>query len=103
SGAGGNIGGAYVAKAKPDGYTFLFSTPAPLALNKLMYKSMNFDSQKDFTPVVLVSKSPLIIVSKAGGFKTLKELIEYAKANPGKLNVGHPGNGTLGHITTVFM
>lgn len=103
SGAGGNIGGAYVAKAKPDGYTFLFSTPAPLALNKLMYKSMNFDSEKDFTPVVLVSKSPLIIVSKGGGFKTLKELLEYAKANPGKLNVGHPGNGTLGHITTVFV
>lgn len=103
SGAGGNIGGAYVAKAKPDGYTFLFSTPAPLALNKLMYKSMPYDPETEFSPVVLVAKSPLIIVAKQGGIKSLKELIEYAKANPGKLNVGHPGNGTLGHITTVFL
>src|SRR3569623_290621 len=103
SGAGGNIGGAYVAKAKPDGYTFLFSTPAPAALNKLMYKSMQFDPTTDFAPVVLVSKSPLIIVTKPDGFKSLKELLDYAKANPGKLNIGHPGKGTLGHITTVFL
>ncbi|MCW5691719.1 MAG: tripartite tricarboxylate transporter substrate binding protein [Pseudolabrys sp.] len=103
SGAGGNIGGAYVAKAKPDGYTFLFSTPAPAALNKLMYKSMQYDPAADFAPVVLVSKSPLIIVTKPDGFKSLKELLDYAKANPGKLNIGHPGKGTLGHITTVFL
>jgi tripartite-type tricarboxylate transporter receptor subunit TctC len=103
SGAGGNIGGAYVAKAKPDGYTFLFSTPAPAALNKLMYKSMQYDPAADFSPVVLVSKSPLIIVSKPDGFKSLKELLDFAKANPGKLNIGHPGKGTLGHITTVFL
>lgn len=103
SGAGGNIGGASVAKAKPDGYTFLFSTPAPLALNKLMYKSMPYDPEADFSPVVLVAKSPLIIVAKQGGMKSLKELIAYAKANPDKLNVGHPGNGTLGHITAVFL
>jgi tripartite-type tricarboxylate transporter receptor subunit TctC len=103
SGAGGNIGGTFVAKAKPDGYTFLFSTPAPLALNKLMYKAMPYDPEAEFSPVVLVSKSPLIIVAKPGGIKSLKELIAFAKANPGKLNVGHPGNGTLGHITTVFL
>jgi tripartite-type tricarboxylate transporter receptor subunit TctC len=103
AGAGGNIGGTYVAKAKPDGYTFLFSTPAPLALNKLMYKAMPYDPEAELAPVVLVSKSPLIIVAKQGGIKSVKELIEVAKANPGKLNVGHPGNGTLGHITTVFL
>ena len=103
AGAGGNIGGAYVAKAKPDGYTLLFSTPAPLALNKLMYKAMAYDPETELSPIVLVARSPLIIVSKPGGIKSLKELIEFAKANPGKLNVGHPGNGTLGHITTVFL
>ena len=97
------IGGAYVAKAKPDGYTFLFSTPAPAALNKLMYKSMQYDPAEDLSSVVLVSKSSLIIVAKQGGFKTVKELLDFAKANPGKLNIGHPGKGTLGHITTVFL
>lgn len=103
AGAGGNIGAASVAKAKPDGYTLLFSTPAPLALNKLMYKTMPFDPEQDFSPIVLVAKSPLIIVGKSGGVSTLKDLIAIAKANPGKLNMGHPGNGTLGHITLVFL
>jgi tripartite-type tricarboxylate transporter receptor subunit TctC len=101
TGAGGNIGGAAVAKAAPDGYTFLFGTPAPIAMNKLMYKGLNYDSEKDFTPVVLVAKSPLIIAAKLDfPAKTLGELIAYAKENPGKVNVGHPGNGTLGHITS---
>ena len=78
SAAGGNIGGAYVAKPKPDGYTFLFSTPAPAALIKLMYKSMQYDPAEDLAPVVLVSKSPLIIVTKPDGFKSLKELLDFA-------------------------
>ena len=101
AGAGGNIGGAAAAHAAPDGYTFLFGTPAPIAMNKLMYKGLSYDSEKDFTPVVLVAKSPLIIAAKLDfPAKTLGELIDYAKANPGKVNVGHPGNGTLGHITS---
>lgn len=101
TGAGGNIGGSAAAKAAPDGYTFLFGTPAPIAMNKLMYKGLNYDSEKDFTPVVLVAKSPLIITAKNDfPAKTLGELFDYAKANPGKVNVGHPGNGTLGHITS---
>jgi len=101
AGAGGNLGGAAVAKAAPDGYTVLFGTPAPIAMNKLMYKNLPFDSEKDFTPVVLVAKSPLIITAKLDfPAKTFAELIAYAKANPEKVNVGHPGNGTLGHITS---
>ena len=101
TGAGGNIGGAAAAHANPDGYTFLFGTPAPIAMNKLMYKGLNYDSEKDFTPVILVAKSPLIIAAKLDlPAKTLGELITYAKQNPGKVNVGHPGNGTLGHITS---
>jgi tripartite-type tricarboxylate transporter receptor subunit TctC len=103
-GAGGNIGGGVVAHAAPDGYTFLFGTPAPIAMNKLMYKTMAYDPEKDFTPVALVAKSPLIIVANPKApFNTIKELAVYAKANPGKLNVGHPGNGTLGHITSVLL
>jgi tripartite-type tricarboxylate transporter receptor subunit TctC len=104
TGAGGNIGGASVAKSPPDGYTFLFGTPAPIAMNKLMYKNLTYDSAKDFTPIVLVAKSPLIIAAKLDfPAKTLGELIAYAKQNPGKINAGHPGNGTLGHITSELL
>jgi tripartite-type tricarboxylate transporter receptor subunit TctC len=103
-GAGGNIGGAVAAKAAPDGYTFLFGTPGPIATNKLMYKNLPFDSEKDFQPVILVAKSPLIVAAHPSTpAKDLKELIAYAKANPGKINAGTPGNGTLGHITSELL
>lgn len=99
-GAGGNIGGQVVAKAAPDGYTLLFATTGPAATNKLMYKDMPFDPERDFVPIVLIGKSPIIMVARADApFSTLKELIDYAKSNPNKLTAGYPGNGTLGHIT----
>jgi tripartite-type tricarboxylate transporter receptor subunit TctC len=104
AGAGGNLGGTAVAKAAADGHTWLFGTPAPIALNKFMYKGLAYDSERDFTPVVLVAKSPLIIAATPDfPAKTLLELIAYAKQNPGKVNVGHPGNGTLGHITSALI
>ena len=104
AGAGGNVGAAAVAKATPDGYTILFGTPGPLANNKLMYKNLPFDPEQAFTPIVLVAKSPLIIAAKASlPVKDIQELKAYAKSNPGKLNVGMPGNGTLGHITSVLV
>jgi len=102
-GAGGNLGAAAVAKAPPDGYTILFTTPAPVSMNKLMYKSMPYDPQVDFEPVVLIGKSPLIIVAKGDGFSSFKEMIDFARANPGKINLGHSGNGTLGHITSELL
>jgi tripartite-type tricarboxylate transporter receptor subunit TctC len=101
TGAGGNIGGAAVAKAAADGYTLLFTTPAPVALNKFMYKSLPYDPERDLAPVVLVAKSPLIVAAKLDfSAKNLADLIAYAKQSPGKVNVGHPGQGTLGHITS---
>ena len=104
TGAGGNIGGAAVAKAPPDGYTFMFGTPGPIATNKLMYKSLPYDPEKDLVPVVLAAKSPLIIAAHPSlPAKDLKELIAYAKANAGKVNAGNPGNGTLGHITSELL
>jgi tripartite-type tricarboxylate transporter receptor subunit TctC len=104
TGAGGNVGAAAVAKAAPDGYTILFGTPGPLANNKLMYKNLPFDPEQAFLPIVLIAKSPLIIAAKASlPVKDIKELAAYAKQNPGKLNVGVPGNGTLGHITSVLV
>ena len=103
-GAGGNLGGAVLAKAAPDGYTLMLATTGPAATNKLMYKSMSFDPQRDFAPIALVGKAPVIIVARqdvpAG---TLKELIEYARRNPDRLTVGLPGNGTLGHITSELL
>jgi tripartite-type tricarboxylate transporter receptor subunit TctC len=101
AGAGGNHGGAAAAKAEPDGYTMIFSTPGPAAVNKLMYANPGYDPVKDLTPIVLIAKSPLIIVANNDApVKDFKGMVDYAKANPGKLNVGHPGNGTLGHITS---
>lgn len=104
AGAGGGIGAAAVAKASPDGYTLLFGTPAPIALNKLMYKHMAYDPEKDLTPVILVAKSPLIVTMRPSfPAKSFEELIAYARQNPDKVNVGHPGNGTLGHITSELL
>jgi tripartite-type tricarboxylate transporter receptor subunit TctC len=104
AGAGGNLGGTAVAKATADGYTLLFGTPAPIALNKFMYKGLAYDSERDFVPVVLVAKSPMMITAKPDfPAKTLGELIAYARKNPGKVNVGVPGNGTLGHITSALI
>jgi tripartite-type tricarboxylate transporter receptor subunit TctC len=104
AGAGGNIGGAAVAKARADGYTVLFGTPSPIALNKLLYKGLSYDSDKDFAPVVLVAKSPLIVAAKLDfPPRTFAEMIAYAKQNPLKVNVGNPGNGTLGHITAALI
>ena len=99
-GAGGNVGAATVAKAQPDGYMLLLATTGPAATNTLMYKNLTFDSQRDLAPVVLIAKSPVIIVARPGAaIKSLPELIAYAKANPGKLTAGFPGLGTLGQIT----
>ncbi|WP_170149406.1 Bug family tripartite tricarboxylate transporter substrate binding protein [Rhodoplanes roseus] len=104
SGAGGNIGAAMVAKAAPDGYTILLATTGQAATNKLMYKDITYDPQKDLTPVVLIGRSPVIVVARPGvQAGSLAELIALAKANPDKLTAGFPGNGTLGHITGLLL
>ena len=100
SGAGGNIGAATVARAAADGYTILFATTGQAATNQLMYEHMDFQPQRDFEPVVLVAKAPVIVTARPDApFASLKEFIAYAKANPNKTTAGSPGNGTLGHIT----
>jgi len=103
-GAGGNIGAGAVAKAQPDGYTILLATTGQAATNKLMYSDMPFDPQRDFAPIVLIGKSPVIVVAGLQSpAKSLQEAIDFAKSNPDKLTVGFPGNGTLGHITGVLL
>lgn len=103
-GAGGNLGGAAVARAPADGYMLLFGTTGPVATNKLMYEQMPYDPERDLAPVALVASLPVIIVAKAGSpLRDLQALIAHAKANPGRLSIGFPGNGTLGHITGLLL
>src|SRR5262245_16988704 len=100
AGANGNIGAANVAKAAPDGYTLLIATPGIAVQNKFVYKTMPFDADRDFAPIVLIAKAPqLVVVNPKLPIKTMAELIAYAKANPGKLNFGSTGNGSQGHVT----
>jgi tripartite-type tricarboxylate transporter receptor subunit TctC len=103
-GAGGNIGAAAVAKSAPDGYTLLFATNGPGAVNKLTYKDIQYDPERDFAPVVLVSEIPAIIAAgPQSPAKSLAELVTYAKAHPEQVNIGNPGNGTLGHIIAMLV
>ncbi len=98
-GAGGNIGADSVAKSTPDGYTLGFLTSGPLANNKLLYKSMPYDADKAFAPIVLVGEIPLVFVAHPGvPARNLGEYIQFARANPGQGSVGHAGNGTIGHL-----
>ena len=98
-GAGGNIGLDATAKSAPDGYTIAMGQPANLAVNPALYSSMPFDPLKDFAPIALISSQPLILVVNAGSpYKTLKDLVDAAKASPGKVNMASSSNGTIGHI-----
>lgn len=99
-GANGNLGGAAAAKAVPDGYTLLVATLGPTVTNKLMYKNIGYDPDRAFAPIVMLGSSPEIIVGSPKIPPTnLKELIAYAKQNPGKLNAGTVGPGSQAHIT----
>ena len=103
AGAGGNIGADAIAKAAPDGYTIGLATSGPLANNKLLYKNMPFDPQKDFTPVALVGEIPLAIAAYPGlKVNTLKDFVAQAKAQPSKFSAAHPGNGTIGHLALEY-
>ena len=98
-GAGANIGAAEVARAAPDGYTLLMGTPGPLAINPYVYPDMTFDPTKDFAAVSYVADVPnVILANPATGLKSIPDLLEKAKAQPGMLNWGSPGVGSTGHI-----
>lgn len=97
-GAASNIGSAAVAKAKPDGYTVLLGTSS-LAINPHLYPNMPFDPLKDLAPVVkLISTPNVLAVHPSLPVRTVTELIEYARRNPGKLNYGSSGNGATNHM-----
>ncbi|CAB3901081.1 hypothetical protein LMG26858_04239 [Achromobacter anxifer] len=98
-GAGGTVGAGVAAKARPDGYTF-FMGGAHHALAPSLYKSLNYNIQKDFVPVALVAQPPQVIVINPQKLpvKTVQELIEYAKKRPGEINFGTAGKGSTHHL-----
>lgn len=101
-GANGNLAAEFVAKAPADGYTLMMGTIGVMAINPSMYKAVRFDPLKDFTPVArLVSFSNLLVVHPSVPARSVKELIDYGKANPGKLRYGSPGAGGSPHMAMV--
>ena len=103
-GAGGNLGADNVAKSPPDGYSLLMGTVGTHGINQSLYPKMPFDPIKDFAPITLVAGVPNVLVmnpakAQAAGINSVADLIRYAKANPGKLNMASSGNGTSIHLS----
>jgi tripartite-type tricarboxylate transporter receptor subunit TctC len=102
AGGGGNIGAAAAAKSAPDGYTLHLGAQT-LGVNVTLQPSKEFDPVKDFDPIMLVATAQDVLVVPANSpFRTVKELINYAKAHPGELNYASLGTGTSGHLATVL-
>ena len=100
-GAGGLIGAEIVAKSAADGYTLMFSGPGPLTILPSLYKQVPFDTLKDFAPVGLVSSGPFVLVAHPSApFRTVKELIALAKADPRRFTYASAGNGSPNHLAT---
>jgi tripartite-type tricarboxylate transporter receptor subunit TctC len=98
-GAGGNTGANAVARAPKDGYTLLLGTVSTHAINPFIYKAMPHDTEKDFQPVSLIARLPnMLAVSKQLPVKSVAELVEHLKKNPGKLNYASSGVGTSIHL-----
>ena len=97
-GAGTIVGNSEVAKSKPDGYTLLFA-PTPFVISQVVYPSLPYDPQRDFTPVSLLATSPFILVVNAGlAPRSAAELVALAKAKPGSITFASAGNGTVPHL-----
>ena len=98
-GAGGNIGADLVAKSPADGYTVVMGALSTHAVNPSLYPTMPYDAVRDFAPITLVAITPnVLVVNPSLPVHSVKELIAYAKANPGKLSFGSGSNGSAGHL-----
>ena len=104
-GAGGNVGAEIAAKSAPDGYTILLAPVSPMAINVSLYgKKLPFNPEKDFAPITLVAKVPLVIVVNLNvPAKTMQEFIALAKSRPGKMTYGSSGNGSSNHMTGAML
>ena len=99
TGAGGNVGTVAAARAKPDGYTLMLTADSSMVINPALYKSTGFDPIKDFEPVGTVATAGYVLAANPGfAPKNTAELIALAKQQPGKINIGSAGNGTLNHL-----
>ena len=99
AGASGNLAAGAVARAAPDGSSLLFASQAQAAFNKFMFKSLPYDPLRDLVPVVLVIKSPVALVAGVDApVSSFQSMIDYAKANPGKLSIGQTGIGSMAHV-----
>ena len=98
-GAGGNVGAEVVARAAPDGYTLLYGTNGTHAINRSLYGSLPFDPVRDFSPVSRMTLiAALMVVNPDLPVTSVGELIQYAKAHPGRINFASAGNGTTSHL-----
>lgn len=99
-GAGGTIGTAFAAKARPDGYTLMLTADSAQVINPALYKNPGFDPVKDFVPIATLASAGYVLVANPGfAPSSVKELLSYAKAAPaGSLSYASPGNGTLNHL-----
>jgi tripartite-type tricarboxylate transporter receptor subunit TctC len=98
-GAAGGVGAAEAARAAPDGYTFLFPSGSVMTANQHVYPKLNYDPEKDFVPVTNVVAGPQVLSVPANSpYKTVKDLIDAAQANPGKFTFGHAGIGSQTHL-----
>jgi tripartite-type tricarboxylate transporter receptor subunit TctC len=101
-GAGGNIGTEAAARMKGDGYNLLMASISPNAINVHLYGRLGFDPVKDFAPIVYVSAVPnILVVPAASPFHTVKDVVDFARANPGKLNYASGGVGSSQHLAAV--
>lgn len=103
AGAGGNIGADFVARSPADGYTLLFGTSGPLAINVSLYKKIAYHPLQSFTPVINIGYLPnVLVVNPAVPVKDVRDLVAYSKANPGKLTFASSGNGASSHLAGVM-
>lgn len=103
AGGGGVLASQSVAKAPPDGYTLLMTTIGPAVLRPLLEQGLAYDPVADFTPIILVGEAPNVIVAgMQSRFAGIRDVVAYAKQNPGKLTIGHPGIGTMGHLVALL-
>lgn len=104
TGGSGNVGADYVAKAAPDGHTLLLTDVGNLSTSPVLFKKLSFDLLNDLVPVTMVAFAPyLFAIHPSVPANDLNELAAYAKANPGKINVGNAGVGTSNHLTGIII